>query len=260
MIRLLFIEKIWIWIVTELLFAIMLTELMKRRESLPPLVLFIIVETSLSLSLLGAFFLERKVLILLFCVGKLGVFPLWFWVFRLFQGVDFRSMFSIMTIYKIIPLIVVCLLVRNRTVAGLVCFNRLVILYLFSGAVLLRNSLGVLVVFSTGWLLTAGVSRRFSVILFFGFYLFILSALLFSEREGRDLFMLLFYSGLPPLGSFFGKLFVLGRRGSSWGIVFLPLFFGLIMITSWVFFRVSSNKGLKFLFVFLFVTRVFLCC
>lgn len=135
---------------TELLFAIMLTELMKRRESLPPLVLFIIVEVSLSLSLLGAFFLERKILILLFCVGKLGVFPLWFWVFRLFQGVDFRSMFSIMTIYKIIPLIVVCLLVRNRIVASLVCFNRLVILYLFSGVVLLRNSLGVLVVFSTG--------------------------------------------------------------------------------------------------------------
>lgn len=135
---------------TELLFAIMLTELMKRRESLPPLVLFIIVEVSLSLSLLGAFFLERKILILLFCVGKLGVFPLWFWVFRLFQGVDFRSMFSIMTIYKIIPLIVVCLLVRNRIVASLVCFNRLAILYLFSGVVLLRNSLGVLVVFSTG--------------------------------------------------------------------------------------------------------------
>ena len=87
-----------------------------------------------------------------------------------------------------------------------------------------------------------------------------LSALLFSEREGRDLFMLLFYSGLPPLGSFFGKLFVLGRRGSSWGIVFLPLFFGLIMMTSWVFFRVSSNKGLKFLFVLLFMARVFLCC
>lgn len=59
-------------------------------------------------------------------------------------------MFSIITIYKIIPLIVVCLLVRRRLVGGLVCFNRLVILYLLSGMLLLRTSLGVLVVFSTG--------------------------------------------------------------------------------------------------------------
>jgi hypothetical protein len=56
----------------------MLTELMKRRESLSPIVLFIIVEVRLSLALLGAFFLERKSLVLLFCVGKLGIIPLWF--------------------------------------------------------------------------------------------------------------------------------------------------------------------------------------
>lgn len=199
---------------TELIFAVMLTELIKRRESLSPVVLFIMVEVSLSLSLLGAFFLERKRLVLLFCVGKLGIVPLWFWVFRLFQRLDFRSMFSIMTIYKIIPLIIVCLLVRNRIVSRLVCLNRLVIFYLFSGMVVLRNSLGVLVVFSTGWLLAAGVRRSLSVVLFFGFYLIILSSLLFSEREGGDLIILLFYSGLPPLGSFFGKLFVLARRRS----------------------------------------------
>jgi hypothetical protein len=63
-------------------------------------------------------------------------------------------------------------------------------------------------------LLAAGARRRLSVVLFFGFYLIMLSALLFSEREGRDLIMLLFYSGLPPLGSFFRKLFILARRRS----------------------------------------------
>lgn len=238
----------------------MLTELMKRRESLSPIVLFIIVEVSLSLSLLGAFFLERKRLILFFCVGKLGVFPLWFWVFRLFQGLDFRSMFSIITIYKILPLIVLCLLVRNRLVASLVCFNRLVILYLFSGVVVLANSLGVLVVFSTGWLLVAGVSRSLSVLLFFCFYLIILSVLLFSEREGRDVLLLLFYSGLPPLGSFFGKLFVLASRRARWGLVFLPLFSGLMLITTWVFFRIFSRKGLKLIFFLLVLAGLFVCC
>jgi hypothetical protein len=49
---------------------------MKRRESLSPIVLFIMVEVRLSLSLLGAFFLESKSLMLLFCVGKLGIVPL----------------------------------------------------------------------------------------------------------------------------------------------------------------------------------------
>lgn len=238
----------------------MLTELMKRSESLSPIVLFIIVEVSLSLSLLGAFFLERRRLILLFCVGKLGVIPLWFWVFRLFQGLDFRSMFSIITIYKIIPLMMVCLLVSNRLVFRIVCFNRLVILYLFSGVVVLRTSLGVLVVFSTGWLLVAGVSRRFSICLFFCFYLLMLSALLFSEKAGGDLILLLFYSGLPPLGSFFGKLFVLARRRSSWGLVFLPLFFGLIIVTVWVFFRVLSGKGVKLMISLLLLGSVFVCC
>ena len=215
---------------TELIFAVILTELIKRRESLSPIVLFIIVEVSLSLSLLGAFFLERKRLILFFCVGKLGIIPLWFWVFRLFQGLDFRSMFSIITVYKIIPLMMVCLLIRNSLVSGLVCFNRLVIFYLFSGVIVLRNSLRVLVVFSTGWLLVAGVGSRLSVCLFFCFYLVMLSGLLFSEREGGDLIMLLFYSGLPPLGSFFGKVFVLASRRSRWGLVFLLLFSGLIII------------------------------
>jgi hypothetical protein len=260
LIRLVFLEKLWIWVLTELIFAVMLTELIKRRESLSPIVLFIIVEVRLSLSLLGGFFLERKRLILLFCVGKLGVIPLWFWVFRLFQGLDFRSMFRIITIYKIIPLIMVCLLVRNRLVSSLVCLNRLVILYLFSGTMVLRSSLGVLVVFSTGWLLAAGARRRLSVVLFFGFYLIMLSALLFSEREGRDLIMLLFYSGLPPLGSFFRKLFILARRRSRWGLMFLPLFSGLIIITAWVFFRVLSRKGLKLVFLLLLLLGVFCCC
>ena len=182
-----FLEKLWVWVLTELIFAVILTELMKRRESLSPIVLFIIVEVRLSLSLLGAFFLERRGLILFFCVGKLGIIPLWFWVFRLFQGLDFRSIFSIMTVYKIVPLMMVCLLVRNRLISRLVCFNRLVIFYLLSSIVVLRNSLGVLVVFSTGWLLVAGVGRRLSIVLFFCFYLIILSSLLFSERRGGGL-------------------------------------------------------------------------
>ncbi len=71
-----FLEKFWVWILTELIFAVILTELIKRRESLSPIVLFILVEVSLSISLLGAFILERKRIVLLFCVGKLGVFPL----------------------------------------------------------------------------------------------------------------------------------------------------------------------------------------
>ncbi len=258
--RLVFLEKLWVWVLTELIFAIILTELIKRSESLSPIVLFIIVEVRLSLSLLGGFFLERKRLILLFCVGKLGVIPLWFWVFRLFQGLDFRSMFSIMTVYKIIPLIMVCLLISNGLAAGVVCFNRLVIFYLFSGVVLLSNSLGVLVVFSTGWLLAAGVRRSLSIVVFFGFYLIILVGLLFSEREGGDLIMLLFYRGLPPLGSFFGKLFVLARRRRGWGLVFLPLFSGLIVIMGWVFFRVLSNKGMKLIFVLFLLLGVFVCC
>lgn len=169
-------------------------------------------------------------------------------------------MFSVITIYKIIPLIIVCLLIRNRLVAGLVCFNRLVIFYFFSGVVVLRSSLRVLIVFSTGWLIAAGVSRRFSVVVFFCFYLIILSALLFSENGGGDLLLLLFYSGLPPLGSFFGKLFVLARSRSGWGLVFLPLFLGLLVITRWVFFRVLSRKGLKSIFVLLLLVGVFVCC
>ena len=87
-----------------------------------------------------------------------------------------------------------------------------------------------------------------------------LSALLFSERGGGDLTMFLFYSGLPPLGSFFGKLFVLAGRRSRWGWVFLPLFFGLMIITVWVFVRVLSNKGFKSFFVLLLLVGMFLCC
>jgi hypothetical protein len=102
-------------------------------------------------------------------------------------------------------------------------------LYLFSGSNSLRNSLAVLVVFSTGWLIAAGRGRRFSICVFFLFYLLILSSLLFSEKRSPKLIMLLFYSGLPPLGSFFAKLFVLAR--SRGGFLFVFLFSGLMVLT-----------------------------
>jgi hypothetical protein len=95
----------------------MLTELMKRNEAVSPIILFVMVEVTLSLCLLGGFLLERRRIILLFCVGKLGVVPLWFWVFRLFQGMDFRSMFRIITIYKLIPLSMLCLFVSSSLVS-----------------------------------------------------------------------------------------------------------------------------------------------
>lgn len=71
-------------------------------------------------------------------------------MFRLFRGLDIRSIFSVITIYKVIPLMMICLCVSSSLVVTIVCLNRLVILYLFSGSIVLSNSLGVLVVFSTG--------------------------------------------------------------------------------------------------------------
>lgn len=209
----------------------MLTELMKRNESLSPIILFVMVEVTLSLCLLAGFFLERQLLLLLFCVGKLGVVPLWFWVFRLFQGIDYRSMFSVMTIYKIIPLYMLCIFLGNSLVVCLVCLNSLVVLYLFSGTGLLRNSVATLVVFSTGWLIVSGITSSFSLVVFFLFYLLILSSLLFSERGTPKLLILLFYSGLPPLGSFFAKMFILARSPVRGGFLFILLFSALIILT-----------------------------
>lgn len=259
MLSLVFLEKMWMWIITELIFAIILTELIKRRESLSPIVLFVILEVSLSVSLFGGFLLEREILLLVFCIGKLGIVPLWFWVFRLFSGLDYRSLFRIIAVYKIIPLVITFLFVGRRIIAGLVCLNRVVILYLFFGVISISNLLAVLVVFSTGWLLVANARRGFRLVLFFVFYILILSSLLFSNEKNPKLIILLFYSGLPPLGSFFSKLFLLVARSRRWGILFIPLFSGLMIVASWLFIGITSRKGRRLLITFFFMLGVFVC-
>lgn len=216
-------------------------------------------EVTLSLCLLTGFFLERGVMLLLFCVGKLGMAPLWFWVFRLFQGIDYRSIFSVMTIYKIIPLYILCTFLRGNIVIWLVGLNRLVVLYLFSGTGFLSNSVATLVVFSTGWLAISGSISSFSLGVFFIFYLFILSSLLFSERGRLKLIILLFYSGLPPLGSFFAKIFIICRRGINRGFLFVFLFSGLIILTVWTFISLISDKGLQIVAFLLVLLGIFVC-
>lgn len=237
----------------------MLTELMKRNESLSPIILFVMVEVTLSVCLLAGFFLERNLVVLLFCVGKLGLAPLWFWVFRLFQGIDYRSMFRVITIYKIIPLYMLCTFLGGNIVVWLVCLNRLVVLYLFSGTGLLRNSIATLVVFSTGWLAISGVIRSFSLVVFFVFYLFMLSSLLFSEKSTPKLIILLFYSGLPPLGSFFAKIFILASRSVGRGFLFVFLFSGLMVLTVWTFVSLATEKGLQLVALLLVILGVFVC-
>ena len=258
LVRLFFLEKLWIWVLTELIFRLMLTELIKRTESLSSIVLFIILEVSLSVSLLAAFFLERRLLLSLFCIGKLGLIPLWFWVLRLFNGLDSRSLFRIMTVYKIIPLRILLIFVRRSFVLSLVCLNRIVVFNLLGRRFSLNTLLGLLVIFSTGWLLAASTRRRFSVVLFFILYLFMLRILLFSEKVDISLVSVLFYSGLPPLGSFFGKLFVLSRRGRAWGILFIPLFIGLMVVTVFLFLTTPSKKRRMVFFLFFLRAGLFL--
>ncbi len=98
------------------------------------------------------------------------------------------------------------------------------------------------------------------MVVFFLFYMIMLGFLLFSEVGGGDLVMVLFYSGLPPLGSFFGKLFVIISAGRRLGLVFVPLFAGLMIITVWVFFRAFSKKGSKLMAFLLVLLGVFVCC
>lgn len=105
--------------------------------------------------------------------------------------------------------------------------------------------------------MAARVGRSFALFIFFIFYLVMLCFLLFSEVGGGDLVMMLFYSGLPPLGSFFRKLFVLVRRGSGLGFSFVPLFFGLMVLTVWVFFRTLSSKGSKLIILLLVIGGIF---
>lgn len=243
---------------TELIFGLMLTELIKRRERLTSTIVFIIVEVSLSLSLLISFLRRNEFFICLFCLGKLGAFPLWFWVFRLFQGLRFSSLFWVISVYKVIPLRMAFLLLNTNVLSWLVSLNRLVILYLFFYTKNFRGSLTVLVIFSMGWILARRISRSLSIFIFFRLYVVILRGLLFSEKNEPRGALLLFYSGLPPLGSFFGKLFVFFRTAGSIGIQFLPLLLGLILVTSWIFLSLVRKKGLQTLGLLFLIMGFFL--
>jgi hypothetical protein len=107
-----------------------------------------------------------------------------------------------------------------------------VILFLFSYIKRFRGVLATLVIFSMGWILGTRLRRRLSILFFFVLYLSMLGGMFFREKNEPAITALLFYSGLPPLGSFFGKLFVFFRARGGVGLQFIPLLLGLMMVTS----------------------------
>ena len=185
----------------------------------------------MSLCLLVGFLLNSSVLVEVFCLGKLGLFPFWFWVFRMFDGVEYRLMMAVISIYKIIPIGLRFSFLPPSWVSILILLNSVIFIRLLRRINNVSQLLSILVIFSTGWLIARFWAGVEILVLFFGLYATMLLGLLFREKEGViNNTLLLLYAGLPPLFSFFAKLIILTGRTGGLVVVFLPLFLRLTLV------------------------------
>jgi len=167
---------------------------------------FFVNEFLFSLLLLVGFFFQIKLLLLIFLLGKIGIFPFWYWVIRLFENPD-KSLIIIISVYKIVVLLFFLNEIRGLPLLFIV-FNRI------RTFVLLRsyNNLFKFICFSSlsriRFLIVSSLEGEI-IIWYFVIYCFSIFLLLFFPLNMVGLIFLLFYIGFPPFPSFFIKISII---------------------------------------------------
>lgn len=123
------------------------------------LVVFYAREVLARLCLLLGFFLGAEVLVGVFFLWKLGVFPFWFWVVGVFEGTSLRSALVCITVYKCAVLVLVFrYLGVSWVIVSLSCVSLLGI-FLLGGFALRKGRLVCLfILISVAWLVLSRLS------------------------------------------------------------------------------------------------------
>lgn len=138
---------------------------------------FFLVELLFSLIFLFWVMFSFDWLFLLFLVGKVGLFPFWFWVFRVFDGFSLRVCLIVITFFKCVVFVFFCVFYDGWFLSLFLVLN------LFCGFLLFLSFSDLKVCFcffsllSGGWLFFLSGSEVFLV--FFLVYFFLLWGVFF---------------------------------------------------------------------------------
>lgn len=198
--------RFWVWL--EICFLLILLVMMygTGRTSI---ILFVLFEYIFSVFYFFWCFFQVDWLLWVFLVGKIGLFPFWVWIVRIFQEFSIRFSFLLVTFYKLFVFVLVFYFSWRVPIFSLLALN------FFSGFFLLKSIFDVFlflcfsVIFSSGWFLLLGNSEV--VLVFFLIYsLFFILVVGLSWSGYRKNFMWLvfwcFYIGYPFFLRFFFKL------------------------------------------------------
>lgn len=188
----------------------------------------------------------------IFFLGKVGLFPFWFWVFRLFFDTSVFCSFLFVGIYKLVPFMLFIWLCDLFVLNEFFFLNVLSVILIYFFLFDFSGFVSCLSIFSACWLLLGFFFSSFFGLVFFLFYLLFLFCLLFLKfrvTEGSIMIfgVIMLYIGLPGFFSFFLKFFVVLCRLDFFVFVVLLLFSFLLMFVLIVFF-VSHRSSFFFVF------------
>ena len=196
----------WIWFELCLLLIIVIAT---RETPSSSLLIFLLFELGFSLCYLLWSFWEVAFFYTIFCAGKLGLFPFWFWVFRFFQDFSFRLCIIVITFFKVLVVVILVSFSPSVPFLLLVCLNFFRAFGLFLSIQDLKIFFCFCVILSRSWLVFF-VFRELTFVYFLVYFLMLWSMLLLLFKEVFSSFFVFlwmrFYLGFPFLGSFFIKV------------------------------------------------------
>lgn len=210
--------------------------------------IFFLVELFFSVVYLFWLIFGFDFLFLIFFSGKVGLFPFWFWVFRVFDSNSLRLCLVIITFFKSIVVVLLCFFSFSGFTLFLV-LNLFCVFLLFFSVLDLKIYFCFFSIISGGWLFFLSINEVF--FLFFLSYFFFLWCIFIVSLVFEvclSFIWVFFYLGFPFLFSFFVKVFGLfDQMGFSFVCccllfvvgVFLFTFFFFGFFNSFVFYGLS---------------------
>lgn len=222
---------------------------------------FFLVELLFSLVFLFWILFSFDWLFVVFLVGKVGLFPFWFWVFRVFDGFSLRVCLVIMTFFKCVVFVFFFVFYDGVFLGFFLVLNLLCSFLLFSSLSDLKICFCFFSLFSGGWLFF--LSGREVFLVYFLVYFFLLWGVFFVCSFFDFLFgffWVFFYLGFPFFFSFFVKVFGLLEQVSVSFLLSFLVFLVRVVIFRFcffVFYYYVFGFGLLFLLSFSFSYFIF---
>nr|AAY57571.1 NADH dehydrogenase subunit 2 [Physconelloides eurysema] len=209
---------------------------------------------------------EFGVLVILSLMLKLGVFPFSGWMFHISENLSWKNFFLLSSIQEVIPLIMISKFGEGGKVITLFCCvgMTMLVIYCFSNFSI-HWMMIISSMFNICWMMVASLMSKeslfmymlvyFSMLLILFFFLDMLvssnslssmsSFSLFKEGKVVFIFVSFMVMGMPPLGSFLGKVEVirdLVMTGMEWVTIYILLVSSIYM---YLFLKISLFSSLS---------------